>query len=304
MAARFAARGTGITHLQVQVPEDLAVRLPEADVLVVSQMWRNELLAGAANLKFIQSISAGVEQYDQQLLREHGIRLANAAGVTAAAVAEHAMALILALQRHLHTGRDNQTQKHWRAMIPHIPSREDELGGKTLLIIGLGRVGTRLAKLAKAFEMRVVATKRDASLGVEGVDRVSRSDQLAELLPLADVIAITCPLTPETRNLIDAKAFSLLKPSTHLINVARGWIVDEDALIRALQEKRLAAAGLDVTREEPLPASSPLWSMSNVLITPHKAGETQRTEEAVIDLLMENLARLWRGETRLVNQVV
>ena len=304
MAARFAARETGITHLQVHTLEELAAKLPDADVLVVSQMWKNELAVGAPKLRFIQSISAGVDQYDQEVLRGHGIRLASAAGVTAQAVAEHAMALILALRRHLHTGRDNQAQKHWRGMISHIPSREDQLGGKTLLIIGLGRVGTRLAKLAKAFEMRVVATRRDASHGGEGVDRVYRHDRLPELLPSADIVVLTCPLTPDTQNLIDATALAAMKPSAHLINVARGRIVNEDALIQALQEQRLAAAGLDVTREEPLPASSPLWTMPNVLITPHKAGETQRIEEAVIDLLMENLERLWRGEAVLGNQVV
>ena len=112
MAARLAAREAGITHVQVHTLEDLAAKLPEADVLVVSQMWKNEFAACAAKLKFIQSISAGVDQYDQQLLRERGIRLASAAGVTAEVVAEHAMALILALRRHLHTGRDNQTRKH------------------------------------------------------------------------------------------------------------------------------------------------------------------------------------------------
>jgi D-2-hydroxyacid dehydrogenase (NADP+) len=304
MAARFAARETGITHLQVHTLEELAAKLPDADVLVVSQMWKNELVVSAPKLKFIQSISAGVDQYDQEVLRGRGVRLASAAGVTAQAVAEHAMALILALRRHLHTGRDNQAQKHWRGMISHIPSREDQLGGKTLLIIGLGRVGTRLAKLAKAFEMRVVATKRDASHGGEGVDRVDRYDRLPELLPSADIVVLTCPLTPDTQNLIDAPALAAMKPSAHLINVARGRIVNEDALIQALQAQRLAAAGLDVTREEPLPASSPLWTMPNVLITPHKAGETQRIEEAVIDLLMENLERLWRGEAVLGNQVV
>jgi len=304
MAARFAARECGITHVQVHSPRDLEAELPGADVLVVSQTWRNELVAGAGRLRFIQSISTGVDQYDRELLRGRGIRLASAAGVTAQAVPEHAMALILALQRHLHTGRDNQLRKHWRSMISDIPSREDQLGGKTLLIVGLGRIGMRLARLAKAFEMRVVATRRDASWGEHSVDTVYRHDRLLELLPLADIVALTCPLTPDTRSLIDGKALAALKPSAHLINVARGPIVDEDALIRALQDKRLAAAGLDVTREEPLPASSPLWTMPNVLITPHKGGETQRIEDAVIDILIENLERLWRGETRLTNEIV
>jgi phosphoglycerate dehydrogenase-like enzyme len=127
---------------------------------------------------------------------------------------------------------------------------------------------------------------------------------LPELLPQADIVALTCPLTPETTNLIDGKALALMKPTATLVNVARGRVVDEDALIRALQEKRLAAAGLDVTREEPLPAASPLWAMPNVVITPHTAGETQRYEDGVIDLLLENLDRLWRGETTLKNQIV
>jgi phosphoglycerate dehydrogenase-like enzyme len=304
MAARFAARGTGIAHFQAWKPEELAARIGEADVVVPSMMWKNEFLPQAKRLKFVQSISAGIDQYDQKLFREHGVRLANAAGVNAAAVSEHAMAMILALKRHIHTGRDNQAKKLWRGMISDIPAREDELGGKTLLIVGLGKIGARLAKLAKAFDLEVVATRRDASQGGGVADAVYGNDKLHELLPSADIVALTCPLTPQTTNLIDAKALSLMKPSAHLVNVARGRVVDEDALIRALQEKRIAAAGLDVTREEPLPAASPLWEMTNVLITPHTAGETQRYEDGVIDLLLENLNRLWRGEATLKNQIV
>jgi D-2-hydroxyacid dehydrogenase (NADP+) len=304
MAARFAARNTGIAHFQAWKPEEMVARLPEADVVVVSMMWKNEMAPAAARLKFIQSISAGIDQYDRDVLRAHGIRLANAAGVNANAVSEHAMALILALKRHLHTGRDNQAVKHWRGMISDIAAREDELGGKTLLIVGLGRIGGRLAKLAKAFDLEVLATRRDPRRGGEGADAVFGHEQLHELLPKADIVALTCPLTPQTTNLIDAKALSLMKPTAHLVNVARGRVVDEDALITALQEKRLAAAGLDVTREEPLPAASPLWTMPNVLITPHTAGETQRYEDGVIDMLLENLDRLWRGETELFNQIV
>jgi phosphoglycerate dehydrogenase-like enzyme len=304
MAERFAARATGITHYQVRTPEAYAERLGEADVVVASMLWKNDLLPQARRLKFIQSISAGVDQYDKDLLRMSGVRLANAAGANAHAVAEHAMALILALKRHLHTGRDNQAAKKWRGMISDISAREDELGGKRLLIVGLGRIGARLAKLAKAFDLEVVATRRDAGKGGADADAIYGYAKLHELLPAADIVALTCPLTPQTTNLIDARALALMKPSANLINVARGRVVDEDALIRALQEKRIAAAGLDVTREEPLPASSPLWTMPNVLITPHTAGETQRYEDAVIDLLLENLARLWRGETTLVNQIV
>ncbi len=267
-------------------------------------LWKNALAPEAKKLKFIQSISAGIDQYDKDVLRAHGIRLANAAGVNANAVAEHAMALILALKRHLHTGRDNQAAKHWRGMISEIAAREDELAGKTLLIVGLGRIGARLAKLAKAFDVRVVGTRRDPGRGAEGADAVYGHERLPELLGSADIVVLACPLNPQTENLIDAKALAAMKPSAHLINVARGRVVDEDALIRALQEKRIAAAGIDVTREEPLPATSPLWAMPNVLITPHTAGETQRYEDRVIDLLLANLDRLWRGEPTLVNQVI
>jgi phosphoglycerate dehydrogenase-like enzyme len=189
-------------------------------------------------------------------------------------------------------------------MISEIGQREDQLGGKTLLIVGLGRIGSRLAQLAKAFDLRVVGIRRDASRGGEGADAVYGHDCLHEQLRAADIVALTCPLTAETTNLIDAKALSAMKPTAHLVNVARGKVVDEPALIHALQEKRLAAAGLDVTQVEPLPATSPLWAMPNVLITPHTAGETQRYEDGVIDLLVENLDRLWRGEATLKNQVV
>jgi phosphoglycerate dehydrogenase-like enzyme len=304
MAERFALRSTGIAHLQVRSAAELAQRLPEADVLVVSMLWKNELAGAARNLKFIQSISAGTDQYDKALLRERGIRLASAAGVNAEAVAEHAMALMLALARRLPEARDHQHAKHWRGMISEIAAREDQLTGKTLLIVGLGRIGTRLARLAQAFDMRVIATRRDPSAGAVGGVAVHGHDRLPQLLGQVDVVALTCPLTPETENLIDAAALAAMKPTAHLVNVARGRVVDEPALIEALQQRRIAAAALDVTREEPLPAASPLWAMPQVLITPHTAGETQAYEDAVIDILLENLDRLWRGDAQLRNQIV
>ena len=214
------------------------------------------------------------------------------------------MALMLALCRRLPEARDHQNARRWRGMISEIAAREDQLAGKTLLIVGLGRIGARLARLAQAFEMRVIATRRATAAGTCGADAVYPHHRLRELLGQADVIALTCPLTPETENLIDAAALASMKPTAHLINVARGRVVDEAALIDALQQRRIAAAGLDVTREEPLAASSPLWTMANVLITPHTAGETQCYEDAVIDILLENLHRLWRGETELRNQIV
>jgi D-2-hydroxyacid dehydrogenase (NADP+) len=304
LAERFALRATGISHVEVRSADELARHLPEADVLVVSGLWKNELAGIASKLKFIQSISAGTDQYDKVLLRQRGIRLASAAGVNAEAVAEHAMALMLALCRRLPEARDHQQARHWRGMISQIGAREDQLTGKTLLIVGMGRIGGRLARLAKAFDMRVIATKRDPTTGSAGADAVFGHDRLHDVLGEADVVVLACPLTPETENLIDGAALAAMKPTAHLINVARGRVIDEAALIEALQQGRIAAAGLDVTREEPLPATSPLWAMPQVLITPHSAGETQRYEDAVIDILLDNLARLWRGEAQLRNQVV
>jgi phosphoglycerate dehydrogenase-like enzyme len=173
-----------------------------------------------------------------------------------------------------------------------------------LLIVGLGAIGSRLAKLAKAFDMQVIGTKRDLSTVDANVDEAYTPDRLLELLPRADYVALTCPLTPATTNLIDAVALAAMKPGAYLINMARGRVVDEPALIAALERGQIAGAGLDCTWEEPLPAASPLWPMPNVLITPHTAGETRRYEENVIDILLENLARLWRGERGLFNQIV
>lgn len=301
---RFQARETGIKSFEVRESGELQRRIGEADALVVSGLWRNELVTMAPRLRFIQSASAGVDQYGREVLQGAGIRLASAQGVNARAVAEHALALILALARRLPEARDNQQQRVWRGMIGDFARREDELGGKTLVVVGLGRIGGRLARLASAFDMRVIGVRRDPAAGGEHVESVHALAELPALLPLADFVVLTCPLTPDTEGLIDGRALAAMKPSAHLVNVARGRCVDEAALIQALQDGAIAGAALDVTTTEPLPGSSPLWAMPNVLITPHTAGETCRYEDNVLDLLMDNLERLWRGETSLRNQIV
>ncbi len=301
---RFLARQTGIKSFEVRDRAELDRRIGEADVLVVSGLWRNDLPELAPRLRFIQSASAGVDQYAREKLAVHGIRLASAQGINARAVSEHAIALILALSRRLPEARDNQAKHFWRGMIGDLTRREDELGGKTLLIVGLGRIGGRLAALAKAFDLRVLGVKRNPDAGGEGVESVHGLDELKDLLPQADFVALTCPLTQETENIIDADAIARMKPSAFLINVARGRCVNEAALVAALQEGKIAGAGIDVTTEEPLPASSPLWDLPNALITPHTAGETRRYEDNVIDILIENLDRLWQDDGILRNQIV
>jgi phosphoglycerate dehydrogenase-like enzyme len=150
----------------------------------------------------------------------------------------------------------------------------------------------------------VIAFRRDPTAGPNGADEVYGLDQLPAQLPRADFIALTCPLTPETEGLIGPAAFTAMKPSAFLVNCARGRCIDEPALAEALTAQRIAGAGIDVIYEEPLSADSPLWTLENCFITPHTAGETRRYEDNVIDILLDNLDRLWRGETSLRNQVV
>jgi phosphoglycerate dehydrogenase-like enzyme len=303
MHAQFARRNTGIAAFQVWTREDLDRRIGEADALVISGLWRNDLIEHAKRLRFIQSIGAGTDQFSRELLSARGIRLASARGVNARAVSDHAMALILALARRLPEARDNQAKKVWRQMIGDLTQREDELGGKTLIVVGIGAIGDRLAKLGKAFDMRVVGIRREPGKGKGHADSAHGLSELKTLLPQADFVALTCPLTKETENLIDADALGRMKPSAFLVNCARGRCVDEGALVQALRNRAIAGAALDVTVEEPLPPSSPLWTMENAFVTPHTAGETRRYEDNVLDILEDNLARLWRGD-ELRNQIL
>lgn len=304
LSQQFEKRGTGIKHSQAWTYDELASRVADADVLVVSGLWRNELLERAKKLRFIQSIGAGTDQFARDQLAARKIRLASASGVNQRAVSEHAMALLLALARKLPEARDNQAKTVWRGMISDLARREDELGGKTLLIIGLGGIGSRLAHLAKAFDLKVIGIKRNPATGKGRADAVHGYAEVKTLLPQADFVILTCPLTQETDNIIDSAALAAMKPSAYLINVARGRCVNESALLEALKTKKISGAAIDVTVDEPLPSASPLWTTGNLFITPHTAGETRRYEDNVIDILTDNLDRLWRNDETLRNQVV
>ena len=303
-AATLEKRSAGVRFFQVWTAEELDQRIAEADVLVVSGLWKEGLLDAAPRLRYIQSIGAGYDQFPLDDLRARGVRLASARGVNVNGVSEHAFAHILALSRHIHTGRDNQRSHTWRGMISDLTRREDELPGKTLGIVGMGAIGSRVARLGKAFGMRVVATKRDPATAEGPADEVYTPDGLPKLLKESDFVVLNCPLTEETRGIIDAEALSLMKPSAYLINVARGACVDEAALLEALRSGQIAGAGIDHFLEDPLPPSSPFWDLDNVMITPHTGGETRMYEENVVDILLENLDRLWRGQEELYNQVV
>ncbi len=304
MEERYALRNPELNYFQTWTAADTMDRIVDADVFVVSGFWDNALLERATKLKYIQSIGAGYDQFPLEELKERDIRLANASGVNQNAVAEHAMSMILGLNRHIHTGRDNQNSHIWRGMLGDLTKREDELLGKTMLIVGMGAIGSRLARFAKAFDMHVIATKRDPSTAEGPADQVVTPDKLNDLVPDADFVVLTCPLTPETTNIVDAEVLSNMKPTAYLINVARGQCVDEPELARALKSGQIAGAGIDHFWDEPLGADSIFWDMENVIITPHTGGETRLYEERVIDILDDNLSRLWNGDTGLRNQIV
>ena len=183
-------------------------------------------------------------------------------------MAEHALALMLAVMRRLPEARDNQHKKMWRGMLGDLTQREDELGGKTLLIVGMGRIGSHLARLAKAFDMKVLGIRRDPAQGANGADSIHGMGDLVKLAPQADFVVLACALTPETTGLMSAAAFGAMKPSSVFVNVARGKVADEQALIETMEGNRIWAAAIDVTVEEPLPVASPLWSITANSVTP------------------------------------
>ncbi len=304
MAHCFSLRNTQISHSQAWSTEDTQAQLPEADVLVISGFWQDEYLDHANCLRYIQSIGAGYDQFPLDTLKARGINLANATGVNADAVSQHAMGLILALYRHLHFGRDNQKQKMWRGMISDISMREDDLCGHTVLIVGLGAIGNRLAALSKAFGMTVVGVKRNIDDYSGPADEVVSPERFPDQLARADVVVVCCPLTDQTRELMNDGAFNAMKKSAYLVNVARGGCVNEPALLSALARKTIAGAAIDHFNDEPLPVSSPFWALDNLIITPHTGGETRKYEENVIDILWQNLQRLWNNQSDLVNQVI
>ena len=250
--------------------------------------------AAAPRLRWVHSPAAGVGSMLFPAMRESGVVLSNSRGMNAAAVAEHALMLMLAAARRLPEAVRAQTERRWIASeLSGLPS----LGGRTLLIAGLGAIGRQLAGMAGGLGMRVLATTRELDRPVpDGVAEVRDPSALASLLPAADFVVLAAPLTAETRGLIGARELALMKSSAWLVNVARGKLVDEHALTDALGRGAIAGAALDVVEDEPLAPSSPLWSMPNVILTPHVAGFRQDYWEAATELFAANLHRYCNGE--------
>ena len=258
-----------------------------------------ELLERAPNLVWVQAMSAGVERYLalKPLVENDRIVLTNMRAVHGPAIADHAMAMLLQLTRNLRHYATSQNTRAWDE--GNTPWPSTALAGKTMLVVGLGGIGSEIGQRAAGFGMNVIATRRSEAPRPEFVQRVGASADLLNMLPEADVIAICVPLTSETQGLFNEAVIRACKRGAIIINIARGKIIDTNALVSALKEGHLAGACLDVTDPEPLPAEHELWSMPNVVITPHVAADAELTMERHRALLYENIRRFGAGEPLL-----
>ncbi len=264
---------------------------PELSRSFVSAVYR------APNLRWLQVFSAGVDHAFFQTVMQRGVRLSTAAGTSAEPIAQTAIAALLFLSRGFPHWIDAQRRHAWETL-PHERVPHD-LRGQVLLVVGLGGIGAEIARLGRALGLYVVGVRRSPRRPADPVDELYTPDRLAELLPRADWLALACPLTPETRGLIDAEALGRLPRGAHLLNVGRGEVVDQAALVEALGKGELAGAYLDVFEVEPLPASSPLWGLPNVLLTPHNSAASRGNERRQVDRFLVNLVRWGRGEPLL-----
>jgi phosphoglycerate dehydrogenase-like enzyme len=260
-----------------------------------------EFLERSPNLVWVQAMSAGVDHLMriQPLKTSEKIVLTNMRAVHAPAIADHAFAMLLTLTRNMREHAADQSQGRWDRGADDDGPRPIALQGRTMLVVGLGGIGSEVAQRAHGFGMRVTAIRRSDAPAPEYVARVGHATNLLAMLPEADVVAICLPLTPQTEGLFNEAAFGAMKQGSYLINIARGRIVDTAALLGALDSGRLAGACLDVTDPEPLPPDHPLWKKTNAVITPHVAADAELTEERRWTLLRENLRRFAAGEPLL-----
>jgi len=256
-----------------------------------------QVLAQAKRLQWIQWPAAGVERCVQQpLVRERQPLLTNLQRTMGPSMAEHVLGMMLVLSRHLDYFLKEQQQAVWaQDSAPHLA----DLEGKTVLVVGLGGIGTEVARRAHAFGMRVTATRASGRTGPDYVSYVGLPDELLELAKEADFVVNCAPLTPQTTGIFNREFFASLKPGAYFVSVGRGRSTVTADLIAALDRGKLAGAGLDVVDPEPLPSDSPLWRLPNVIITPHVSADTPLAQEQRTALLRENLRRYVAGEPML-----
>ncbi len=272
--------------------EHIADQLPTADLFCghakVPVPWPEVVRLG--RLQWIQSSAAGLDHCLVPEVVASDITVTSASGVLADQVAEHTLALVTALCRSLPVFFRAQQKKEFIRR----PTRD--LHRSTIGIVGMGGVGRRLVQVLRPFRLRILATDMFPLDPPEGVETVLPADALEEMLPELDILILAAPLTEVTRGMIDRRALSLLPRGSLLVNVARGPLVVEADLVEALQSEHLAGAALDVTEEEPLPSTSRLWDLPNVIITPHVGGQSARRADDMTDFFCENLRRYLSGE--------
>jgi phosphoglycerate dehydrogenase-like enzyme len=305
---REAAPGARIVTVSVEGLADAP--LDDVEVLLrgfLSAEVFDRLLARAPRLAWVHSASAGVERVLTPASRERGLVITNARGVFSRPIAEYVMMMILAVSRRLPQLLELQRERTWQ------PLEGAELRDVTIGIVGLGSIGRAVGALATAFGCRVVAMRRrldgpgrveagddsDRPLGELMLDRVLGPEALPELLGDSDFVVLAAPLTPETEGMINDETLAFMKPGAWLVNVARGRLVDEPALLRALREGRLGGAVLDAFREEPLAPDSPFYDLSNVIVTPHTSWSSGRVLDRSVELFCDNLRRYRAGEPLL-----
>jgi phosphoglycerate dehydrogenase-like enzyme len=287
----------------VHVDQDGAADGDLADAEVLLRWWTPDralrhILAAAPRLRWMHTPSAGVDQLLTPEVVRREILLTSSAGAHAIPIAEFVLLFMLG---HAKQVRDLATLTGEGAWARGRALHLQELYGKTLLIIGLGQIGQEIARRAAAFGVRVLGSRRHPA-PTPGVERVVGEGEWRDLLPAADYVVIAAPLTNATRGMVDAAAFARMKREAYLINIARGPIVDTDALLAALEQGRIAGAGLDALPEEPLPLDHPLWAAPNIWITPHISWSSPHMHERALAIFLENLRRYRDGE-QLVNLV-
>lgn len=295
LVERVRSRWPQMRVVHVTSGDQLNAEIPDADILVGIHL-RPPQFQLAKRLQWIHSTAAGVAQLLYPELRDSGVIITNASGVHAIPMAEHVVGMMIALAHDFPGAMRHQSQGRWgQQEMWDSPARPRELAGSTVLIVGFGAVGRAVAERLRPFSVTVWTVTRSGSADPALAARAFPATELDSALPGADFVVLAAPETPKTRHLIGERQLALMKPSAFLVNVARGSLLDEAALIAALQRRSIAGAGLDVASIEPLPPSSPLWSLENVFITPHTSGISTQLWEREGELLLDNLECWFSG---------
>jgi phosphoglycerate dehydrogenase-like enzyme len=302
LAARIRERWPEMRVVHLPDYTGLDAELPDADIFVGFTLKPEQFLA-ARKLKWIHCTAAAVTQLMYPELRQSQVTVTNSSGIHAIPMTEHVIGTLIALARRFPDCFRYQEGRHWASLdlfAAAVPPRE--LSGQTLLCIGFGAVGKSVAKAARSLGMRVMAVTRSGAGDTELAERVFSVARLTEALAMADFVVLAAPETPETNHMFGGRKFAAMKPTAYFVNMARGPLVDDAAMIAALERGTIAGASIDVATEEPLPAESPLWRAKNLFITPHVSAVSDRLWERQGELLMRNIERWFAGE-ELVNRV-